>query len=68
MNKKTLLASLALGLAAVQPVSVSSQPKPPAPVARPARPAPPARDPHTGGYVEAKDLPDGTRIKVVAGT
>src|SRR5215469_13756464 len=27
--------------------------------ARPARPAPPARDPHTPGYVEAKELPDG---------
>ncbi len=28
--------------------------------ARPARPTPPARDPHTPGYVEAKELPDGT--------
>jgi enterochelin esterase family protein len=28
--------------------------------ARPARPAPPTRDPHTPGYVAAKDLPDGT--------
>src|SRR5271165_5140034 len=26
---------------------------------RPARPTPPARDPHTPGYVTAKDLPDG---------
>src|SRR5579883_1933111 len=26
----------------------------------PARPTPPARDPHTPGYVEAKELPDGT--------
>ncbi len=31
---------------------------PPAPV-RPARPIPPTRDPHTPGYVTAKDLPDG---------
>jgi len=31
----------------------------PAP-ARPARPAPPVRDPHTPGYVVAKELPDGT--------
>jgi iron(III)-enterobactin esterase len=31
----------------------------PAPSARPARPVPPTRDPHTAGYVEAKDLPDG---------
>jgi len=27
--------------------------------ARPPRPAPPTRDPHTPGYVEAKELPDG---------
>ncbi|MFZ0827206.1 MAG: alpha/beta hydrolase-fold protein [Verrucomicrobiia bacterium] len=27
---------------------------------RPARPAPPTRDPHTPGYVTAKELPDGT--------
>lgn len=27
---------------------------------RPARAAPPTRDPHTPGYVEAKELPDGT--------
>ena len=31
---------------------------PPAP-ARPPRPAPPTRDPHTPGYVTAKELPDG---------
>ena len=31
----------------------------PAPVARPARPQPPARDPHSPGYVTAKELPDG---------
>jgi iron(III)-enterobactin esterase len=30
----------------------------PAPKA-PARPTPPARDPHTAGYVKAKELPDG---------
>ncbi|MEP6715530.1 MAG: alpha/beta hydrolase-fold protein, partial [Terriglobia bacterium] len=29
-------------------------------VRRAPRPAPPTRDPHTAGYVEAKDLPDGT--------
>ena len=27
--------------------------------ARPARPVPPTRDPHTPGYVKAKELPDG---------
>src|SRR5580704_11269217 len=26
---------------------------------RPVRPVPPARDPHTPGYVAAKELPDG---------
>jgi iron(III)-enterobactin esterase len=30
-----------------------------APPARPARPTPPTRDPHTPGYVTAKELPDG---------
>lgn len=29
------------------------------PAKKPARPAPPARDPHTPGYVEAKELEDG---------
>src|SRR5437763_10604036 len=29
------------------------------PATRPARPQPPARDPHTPGYVEAKELADG---------
>jgi enterochelin esterase-like enzyme len=30
------------------------------PAARAARPTPPTRDPHTPGYVAAKELPDGT--------
>src|ERR1041385_8271433 len=30
-----------------------------APTARPARGQPPARDPHTPGYVAARELPDG---------
>lgn len=35
---------------------------PPAPAATqpPTRPTPPTRDPHSPGYVQAKDLPDGT--------
>src|SRR5690349_19839172 len=32
---------------------------PPPPPARPARPTPPTRDPHSPGYVQAKELPDG---------
>ena len=31
----------------------------PARTARPKRPTPPTRDPHTPGYVQAKELPDG---------
>src|SRR3954447_26740498 len=31
----------------------------PPPAARPARPTPPTRDPHTPGYVTARELPDG---------
>jgi enterochelin esterase-like enzyme len=31
----------------------------PPPTARPKRPTPPTRDPHTSGYVAAKELPDG---------
>jgi len=31
-----------------------------APAQHTERPAPPTRDPHTAGYVEAKELPDGT--------
>ncbi len=37
-----------------------------APAARPARPAPPTRDPHTPGYVTAKELPDGANAPASA--
>lgn len=46
-----LLASLAFLVCA----SAQTQPQSP----RPARPTPPTRDPHTPGYVDAKELPDG---------
>jgi enterochelin esterase-like enzyme len=64
MNKKHLTVAFALALACFScPVVVSAQTKAPdkapAPAARPNRPTPPARDPHTPGYVEAKELPDG---------
>src|SRR5215831_3342534 len=36
----------------------------PAPAARPPRPAPPTRDPHTPGYVTAKELADGANAPV----
>jgi iron(III)-enterobactin esterase len=50
-----------IGLMSSLPALLSQTPVPaqtpaPAPVARP---APPTRDPHTPGYVEAKELPDG---------
>jgi enterochelin esterase family protein len=38
----------------------------PAAAARPARPTPPTRDPHTPGYVAAKDLPDGANASAKA--
>jgi enterochelin esterase family protein len=48
---------------AAQPAAPSAiQPVAPAPrtAAQPARPTPPTRDPHSPGYVSAKELPDGT--------
>ena len=44
-----------LGLAIAQSVAPAA-----AAAARPARPTPPTRDPHTSGYVTAKELPDAT--------
>jgi enterochelin esterase-like enzyme len=46
-----------IGLSAQTPAG-ARQPAPPA-VTQP-RPVPPTRDPHTPGYVTAKELPDGT--------
>ena len=40
--------------------AVSAIAQTPAAAPRPARPTPPTRDPHTPGYVTAKELPDGT--------
>ena len=37
-----------------------------APPARPPRPTPPTRDPHTPGYVTAKELPDGANAPATA--
>jgi enterochelin esterase-like enzyme len=44
---------LALSISSLHCQAPSQQP------ARPARPTPPTRDPHTPGYVAAKELPDG---------
>jgi enterochelin esterase-like enzyme len=54
MKLKSLAAALfiaATAVAAAVPTATAQS--------RPARPAPPTRDPHTPGYVEAKELPDG---------
>ena len=52
------LATAALFLAAIDLASAQTPPAPAAP--QQARPTPPTRDPHTPGYVQAKELPDGT--------
>jgi enterochelin esterase-like enzyme len=47
-----ILPGLCLGMAQTAPA--------PTVATHPARPAPPTRDPHSPGYVAAKELPDGT--------
>ena len=62
MKKKLLGAALMVGMMAGLPAMApaQTQPNPPARPARRNRAQPPTRDPHTAGYVEAKELPDGT--------
>lgn len=62
MKKKLLGAVLMVGMTAGLPAMAPAQtpPNTPARPARRNRPQPPTRDPHTPGYVEAKELPDGT--------
>jgi enterochelin esterase family protein len=62
---KTICTASALGavlyfLAGMSPALAQSTNSPAASTDRPKRPTPPARDPHTPGYVTAKELPDGT--------
>jgi len=53
-----IFGAAALSLAAIK---IASAQTPPSTVAQPqARPTPPTRDPHTPGYVQARELPDGT--------
>ena len=47
-----LAAAMALASAGQAPVAPPAQQTP--------RPVPPTRDPHSPGYVQAKELPDGT--------
>ncbi len=62
MKKKLLGTALMVGMMAGLPAMALAQtpPNTPARPARRNRPQPPTRDAHTPGYVEAKELPDGT--------
>ena len=50
--------ALSISLLTILHLAVGQAPAPAA-AARPPRPVPPTRDPHTPGYVTAKELPDG---------
>lgn len=55
-----MIRCLVFALVAIAPaIAQPSNPTPAATAARPARPIPPTRDPHSPGYVQAKELPDG---------
>jgi len=54
----TIACTMGLIALAAGPAPAIAQASAPAP-APPARPTPPTRDPHTPGYVNAKELPDG---------
>jgi enterochelin esterase family protein len=56
---RLLLTALAIGLIVATAQTPAPAPATP-PTDRPKRPPPPTRDPHTPGYVKAKELPDGT--------
>src|SRR5215475_4986875 len=53
---------LSITLLSVSGAFAQTPPQPPA--ARPPRPPAPTRDPHTPGYVTAKELPDGANAPV----
>src|SRR5271169_5673876 len=59
------LLSIAFLIAVVTGLDPAHAQAPPAPP-RPARPTPPTRDPHTPGYVTAKELPDGANAPATA--
>ncbi len=54
----SILFAISLMAGVTPAVAQTVAPAPPATI-RPARPTPPTRDPHTSGYVTAKELPDG---------
>ncbi len=55
-----MVLSLLTGAGLTMSQTPAAPPAPGAVAPRPVRPTPPTRDPHTPGYVEAKELPDGT--------
>ena len=59
MSRLLTTASL-LTLLAATTLATAQTPTPPVRTAPAARPTPPTRDPHTSGYVQATELPDGT--------
>jgi len=61
MRTLILTTALAIGSPAIgwHPAAQTAPQPPAAAAARPPRPTPPTRDPHTPGYVDAKELPDG---------
>ncbi|MBL8240597.1 MAG: esterase family protein [Bryobacterales bacterium] len=61
---KTTLLHLVLVFGFAASAVAQAPPPPPAAPAKPRRPPPPTRDPHTPGYVKAKELPDGTNAPV----
>jgi enterochelin esterase family protein len=59
MMSKRLSVALLVGVMGSANLAGAADPPPATPPARPTRQGPPARDPHTPGYVEAKELEDG---------
>jgi len=67
MLSRLTVASLAVLAAGAQtPPPAQTPPQPQAKQQRPARPPAPTRDPHTPGYVDAKELTDGENAPVKA--
>jgi enterochelin esterase-like enzyme len=59
MTKKVSLARLIASVGSVVSTAIFAALAQTPPAAAPPRPTPPTRDPHTAGYVAAKELPDG---------
>ena len=64
MHGKPIVAFLISLMAGVNPALSQTSPSTAPATAPPNRPPPPTRDPHTPGYVNAKELPDGANPPV----